>query len=287
MRHRRLDHRHVAGAQRQRRRRGAGQWNGGQPKCRRTQQNRFETHSAECPRPLFERLQPDTASRRRQSRKPGSGRCRRAKNCDPKVILRARNTALAQPALRRTDRRRHRRHRRPAARADHRQRRRPAQRQFRKRPPLAAIRPAHLGGAPDPPAARLRRTTLHLRRFSDRADSGGRVISVSYLALARETRVSGARRRLAKLVPLLSMGGSPRRHPRLPARHDPARPGRLGRHTPAGASAPPSRSASTIAPGTRISPCSATSCCTKPAWCRNGLRRPPGRADAPPCPATP
>ena len=63
----------------------------------------------------------------------------------------------------------------------------------------------------------------------DRAETAGRVLSISYLALTRENRGHRRAGRMAELVPLLSMGGSPQRAARLPGRHHPARPGRLGR----------------------------------------------------------
>ena len=76
--------------------------------------------------------------------------------------------------------------------------------------PLAAVGHALLGGATDPPSAGLCGAALHLRR--PRPDTRRpRMVSISYLGLAREARAAGEPRRgLAELVSLLSVGGSPR-----------------------------------------------------------------------------
>ena len=133
--------------------------------------------------------------------------------------------------LRQTERSRHRaerRARRPdrrcAAGADPAGRRAAAVRSVRGRPSDPADGGARLGRAPDPPSAGLRRAALHLRRPQPRRRRVRLAHRVDLLSWADPRARPGgpARAGLAKLVPLLPVGGLARRATQAAGARDPA-----------------------------------------------------------------
>ena len=111
---------------------------------------------------------------------------------------------------RRTDRGDRRRHRRRTARSHHRRRQRATVRAVRTHPSIAAGGHTILGGTADPPSARLRRTALHLCRPGSHCAGSADGVDQLSGPDARGSCRGRARRRLAKLVSLFPVGGSPR-----------------------------------------------------------------------------
>ena len=104
---------------------------------------------------------------------------------------------------------------------DHRRRAGAAFGAVRGRASVAAIGPARLGRAADPPSARLCRAALHLRRFGPARRGGRRAGHLDQLSRpdARGAR-PGAARGVASLVRLFPLGGSSLRRAGADRTHD-------------------------------------------------------------------